>query len=77
VRRYCRGWRIVEPVSDSYQAPIPQSLPPIDLDKIEADLAGVEAALERLESGTYWSDEVTGQEIPSDLLAEDPTRRRA
>jgi len=64
-------------VSDSYQAPIPQSLPPIDLDKIEADLAGVEAALERLESGTYWSDEVTGQEIPSDLLAEDPTRRRA
>ena len=64
-------------MSDSYQAPIPQSLPPIDLDKIEADLAGVEAALERLESGTYWSDEVTGQEIPSELLAEDPTRRRA
>lgn len=64
-------------MSDPYQAPIPQSLPPIDLDKIEADLAGVEAALERLESGTYWADEVTGQEIPSELLAKDPTRRRA
>ena len=56
---------------------MPQSLPPIDLNKIEADLAGVEAALERLESGTYWADEVTGQEIPAELLAEDPTRRRA
>ena len=62
-------------MSDSYQAQ--NSKPPIDLDKVEADFAGVEAALERLEAGTYWTDEVTGQEIPADVLAQEPTRRRA
>lgn len=64
-------------MSDSYQAQIPDTAEPIDLDRVESDFAGVEAALERLEAGTYWTDEVTGQEIPSDLLAQDPTRRRA
>ena len=47
------------------------------LDQIAADLAGVERALERLEDGTYWTDEVTGEPLPDELLAADPTARRA
>ena len=53
------------------------SAPEVDLDAIERDLAGVERALERLSDGTYWIDEVTGQPIPDDVLAGDPTARRA
>jgi RNA polymerase-binding transcription factor DksA len=49
----------------------------IDLDRIEADLAGVETALARLDDGTYWTCEVTGAEIPTERLAADPTVRRA
>jgi RNA polymerase-binding transcription factor DksA len=49
---------------------------PLDLDAIERDLAGVEIALARLDAGTYWSDEITGVELPHDLLAADPTARR-
>lgn len=49
----------------------------INLDRIESDLAGVESALERLEAGTYWTDEVTGADIPSETLANDPVARRA
>lgn len=48
-----------------------------DLDRIEADLAGVESALERLDAGTYWSDEVTGDPLPDALLIADPVARRA
>ncbi|HEY5663279.1 MAG TPA: hypothetical protein VIS05_04505 [Ilumatobacter sp.] len=48
-----------------------------DLDRIEADLAGVESALERLDAGTYWSDEVTGDPLPDELLIADPVARRA
>lgn len=51
--------------------------PPLDLDRIERDLAGVEAALARLDDGTYWTDEVTGRPIPDDVLAADPVARRA
>lgn len=50
---------------------------PIDLDGIERDLAAVETALQRLDAGTYWTDEVTGEAIPDELLAVDPTARRA
>ena len=50
--------------------------PPLDLDGIEQDLANVEIALARLDSGTYWTDEVTGAELPDDLLAAKPTARR-
>ncbi len=50
---------------------------PINLDQIEQDLADVETALARLEAGTYWTDEVTGQPLPDDLLAQRPTARRA
>ena len=51
--------------------------PKLDLDVVERDLAGVEAALARLDAGTYWTDEVTGARLPDELLAADPTARRA
>ena len=44
--------------------------------RIERDLADVEVALARLDAGTYWTDEVTGAELPHDLLAAKPTARR-
>ena len=47
----------------------------IDLIGIEKDLADVEIALSRLEAGTYWTCETTGQELPSELLAAQPTVR--
>lgn len=50
---------------------------PLDLDGIERDLADVEVALARLDAGTYWTDEVTGAQLPADLLAAAPTTRRA
>jgi len=50
---------------------------PLDLDGIERDLADVEVALARLDAGTYWTDEVTGAELPAELLATAPTSRRA
>ena len=53
-----------------------QPNPPLDLDGIEQDLADVEVALARLDAGTYWTDEVTGAELPHDLLAAKPTARR-
>jgi hypothetical protein len=49
----------------------------LDLDLIERDLADVEAALGRLDSGQYWLDEVTGQPLDDELLAQSPTARRA
>ena len=49
---------------------------PLDLDAIERDLADVEVALTRLDAGTYWTDEVTGEELPTNLLAANPTARR-
>ena len=55
----------------------PSERDPVDLDQIEADLAGVESALERLDAGTYWTDEVTGEPIPDELLTADPVTRRA
>lgn len=55
----------------------PQHTPPLDLDAVERDLADVETALERLDAGTYWTDEVTGATIPDDTLAADPITRRA
>ncbi|MEY2445503.1 MAG: hypothetical protein QOE00_2083 [Ilumatobacteraceae bacterium] len=53
-----------------------QPNPALDLDAIEKDLADVEVALARLDAGTYWTDEVTGAELPHDLLAAKPTARR-
>ena len=44
--------------------------------RIETDLADVEVALARLDGGTYWTDEVTGEALPDGLLAEHPAARR-
>jgi RNA polymerase-binding transcription factor DksA len=49
----------------------------LDLDAIERDLAGVEAALARLDSGSYFTDEVSGEPISLEILEADPTARRA
>jgi len=50
---------------------------PRDLERIAGDLADVERALERLDDGSYWTDEVTGDPLPDELLADDPTTRRS
>lgn len=50
---------------------------PLDLDRIEADLADAETALARLDSGEYWRDEVTGAELDDAVLEADPVARRA
>ncbi|HEY4610157.1 MAG TPA: hypothetical protein VIH06_13165 [Ilumatobacteraceae bacterium] len=49
----------------------------VDLDGIERDLADVEVALARLDAGTYWTDEITGAELPSEFLDVNPTARRS
>jgi hypothetical protein len=57
----------------------PVSVPPdrpADLDVIEADLADVEVALERLDSGDYWRDESTGEPLGDAVLEARPTARR-
>jgi RNA polymerase-binding transcription factor DksA len=48
----------------------------LDIDQITAELDNVATALTRLSDGTYWTDEVTGEELPAEVLAADPTRRR-
>lgn len=47
----------------------------IDLDAIEADLTDVQRALDRLNEGSYWTDEVTGETIPDDILEAYPLAR--
>jgi RNA polymerase-binding transcription factor DksA len=57
--------------------PAPDERGAVDLDAIEHDLAGVEGALQRLDDGTYWTDEVTGAAIRDEILVIDPLARRA
>jgi RNA polymerase-binding transcription factor DksA len=63
--------------------PVPEAAAPaapntsLDLDGIERDLADVEVALARLDAGTYWTDEVTGEALAAELLEQHPTARRA
>lgn len=67
-------------MSESAEAPQPiggATPTPPSLDQLADDLAGVERALERLEDGSYWTDEVTGQPLADEALAADPTTRRA
>jgi RNA polymerase-binding transcription factor DksA len=47
----------------------------LDTGRVAADLDGVELALARLDAGTYWTCEVSGQTLPDELLADDPTVR--
>jgi RNA polymerase-binding transcription factor DksA len=49
----------------------------LDLDAIATDLDAVDAALARLEDGTYFTDEVTGLPLDPAVLAERPTARHA
>jgi RNA polymerase-binding transcription factor DksA len=46
------------------------------LDAVEADLADVELALVRLETGTYETCEVCSAELGDDVLAVTPAARR-
>lgn len=62
---------------DDASAPADPHQPPFAADEIEADLAAVEVALARLDAGTYWTDEVTGEPLPEELLLEHPAARRA
>jgi RNA polymerase-binding transcription factor DksA len=58
--------------------PDPPPGPPAepDLDLVERELADVEVAMDRLEDGTYWTDERTGEPLPDALLDEHPAARR-
>lgn len=47
----------------------------VDLEAIAAELADVETALARLEAGTYFTDEVTGEPLPAAFLEANPTAR--
>jgi RNA polymerase-binding transcription factor DksA len=55
--------------------PAVAAVEPLDLAAIAADLADVEVALARLEAGSYFTDEVTGEPLPADFLAAHPTAR--
>ena len=59
------------------EAPVAADTQPFRADAIEADLAAVEVALSRLDAGTYWTDEVTGEPLPEELLHANPAARRA
>ena len=48
-----------------------------NLDHIAQELTDVENALERLEDGSYFTDEITGAPLSDELLASRPTARRA
>lgn len=62
---------------ESTLRPMEQPEPPaLDLDALEAELEAVEASLERLDSGAYGICEVSGVELPDELLERDPTARR-
>jgi RNA polymerase-binding transcription factor DksA len=45
------------------------------LERLEAELAELQAALERIDAGTYGIDEVTGEPIAPERLAVLPTAR--
>jgi len=50
---------------------------PLDLDAIDQDLTDVETALQRLDAGTYFVDEITGAPLSPEMLNANPTARRA
>jgi len=60
----------------SFEPEQPPASTPIDLDSLERDLADVETALARLDTGTYWTDEVTGAPIADAVLEANPLARR-
>jgi RNA polymerase-binding transcription factor DksA len=46
------------------------------IDAIELDLNAVEAAMDRLEKGTYFTDEITGAPLETNFLVSNPLARR-
>ena len=46
------------------------------LDRIEADLAGVDSALGRLDAGTYFTCELCGSTLADEALDASPLDRR-
>lgn len=48
-----------------------------DLAVLEKDFDGVDAALQRLADGSYWTDEITGEPLAADVLETDPIARQA
>jgi RNA polymerase-binding transcription factor DksA len=46
------------------------------IEAIERDLNDVDTAMDRLEKGTYFSDEVTGAPLQPEFLATNPLARR-
>ena len=46
------------------------------IEAIERDLNDVDVAMDRLEKGTYFSDEVTGASLQTDFLTANPLARR-
>ena len=46
------------------------------IEAIELDLNDVDVAMDRLEKGTYFSDEVTGAPLRPEFLATNPLARR-
>ena len=46
------------------------------IDAIESDLNDVDAAMERLQKGTYFNDEVTGVPLQTQFLVSNPLARR-
>lgn len=46
------------------------------VDAIERDLNDVDVAMDRLEKGTYFSDEITGAPLQTDFLTAKPLARR-
>ena len=46
------------------------------VDAIERDLIDVDVAMDRLEKGTYFSDEVTGAVLQPAFIAANPLARR-
>jgi RNA polymerase-binding transcription factor DksA len=65
-----------EPTERRTHDAAPEPVEPLDLELVERELSGVDVALRRLDEGTYWSDEITGEAIPDDVLAGDPVARR-
>ena len=46
------------------------------VDAIERDLNDVDVAMDRLEKGIYFSDEITGAPLQTDFLTANPLARR-
>ena len=66
----------------THEVPAPTAVEtiPHDLASAEPDIDkanDVQTALERLNDGNYWTDEITGEPIADDVLAAHPTARTA